>query len=155
MFAVASDPLIWELHPDRRRYEEPIFRSFFENALRGRAALTILDKSTGRIIGSSRYFGHDPARREIEIGWSFLARPYWGGVYNREVKQLMLDHAFGFVDTVAFWVGEDNVRSRRAMEKIGGLLRDGVRMRDYPSGPSPHVIYEIRRSLGVADSHEP
>ena len=152
MFAVASDPEIWAVHPERQRYEEPIFRLFFDGALASGAALTILDKANGRIIGSSRYLGHDPQRSEIEIGWTFLARAYWGGDYNREIKRLMLDHAFAFVDTVTFWVGADNIRSRRAMEKIGGVLRDDVRMRNYSWGPCPHVIYEIRKDQALGEA---
>lgn len=144
MFAVASDPLIWEGHPERNRWKESNFRPFFDSALESGSAFAILDRSSGRIIGSSRYFGHDPDVSEIEIGWTFLARAYWGGTVNREVKRLMLDHAFGFVDCVIFWVGETNLRSRRAMEKIGGVLRGEVRIRDYSWGPSPHVVYEIR-----------
>jgi RimJ/RimL family protein N-acetyltransferase len=111
--------------------------------------LTILDRESGRIIGSSRYFGYDPGLSEIEIGWTFMVRSCWGGGYNREIKQLMLDHAFSFVDTVVFWVGEENLRSRRAMEKIGGVLREGLRMRDYSWGPCPHVVYEIRKETGM------
>ncbi len=80
----------------------------------------------------------------MEIGWTFLARDYWGGSYNFEIKQLMLDHAFLFVDTVVFWVGEDNMRSRRATEKIGGVLRDGIHYKDI-SGDSPYVVYELQK----------
>ena len=145
MSAIAADPLIWELHPERERWREPIFRLFFDSALESGSAFAIVDRASGRMIGSSRYFGHDPALSEIEIGWTFLARDHWGGGTNREVKRLMLDHAFTFVDTVIFWVGETNWRSRRAMEKIGGVLRDGVRMRAYSREPCPHVIYEIRK----------
>jgi len=151
MFAVASDPLIWEVHPERDRWQEPIFRLFFDGAVESVSALAILDRGSGRIIGSSRYFGHDAELSEIEIGWTFLARPYWGGAVNREVKRLMLDHAFTFVDTVIFWVGENNQRSRRAMEKIGGILRDEIRMRAYSWGVCPHVVYEIRRPHGLAE----
>ncbi len=149
MFAAAADPEIWAVHPERQRYEEPIFRIFFDGALDSGSALTILDKGTGRIIGASRYLCHDPQLSEIEIGWTFLARAYWGGDYNREIKRLMLDHAFTFVDTVVFWVGEENYRSRRAMEKVGGVLRDEVRMRNYSWGPCPHVIYEIRKGCAL------
>jgi RimJ/RimL family protein N-acetyltransferase len=130
-------PLIWEGHPERDRYQEPLFRQFFESALEGGSAFAILDKESGRIIGSSRYFGHDPILSEIEIGWTFLARPYWGGAYNRAVKRLMLEHAFSIVDTVVFWVGKDNVRSRRAMEKIGGVLREGELNARLQLGPVP------------------
>jgi len=145
MFAAASDPKVWEVHPERDRWQEPIFRLFFDSGVESGAALTIRDNADGRIVGSSRYFGYDPDRSEIEIGWTFLAQSHWGGQVNREIKRLMLDHAFQFVDCVIFWVGETNLRSQRAMEKIGGVLRDEVRMRSYSWGPCPHVIYEIRK----------
>jgi N-acetyltransferase len=144
MFRVASDPLIWEGHPRPDRCQEPVFRRFFDDALASGQALAILDAQTGEIIGSSRYHGHDPVLSEVEIGWSFLARRCWGGAYNREVKRLMLDHAFGMVETVVFHVGASNVRSRRAMEKIGGVLRPGVLAhRDDRTGSK--VVYEIRK----------
>src|ERR1041384_4384369 len=94
LFAVASDPLIWEQHPESDRYKEEVFRSFFRKAMESRGAFVILDAKDGRVIGSSRYHGYDPEKSEVEIGWTFLARKYWGGLYNRELKQLMLDHAF-------------------------------------------------------------
>lgn len=152
LYAVASDPLIWELHPERNRWQESVFRIAFGEPLETGSALVILDKASGRIIGSSRYFGYDAGLGEVEIGWTFLARAYWGGDWNREVKRLMLDHAFTFADTVVFWVAETNIRSRRAMEKIGGVLRDGVRMRAYSQGDCPHVIYEIRRLHNLGSS---
>ena len=80
---------------------------------------------TDASIGSSRYYGYEPELSEIEIGWTFLARSHWGGRANREVKRLMLDHAFTFVDTVIFWVGDENWRSQGAMTKIGGVKREG------------------------------
>jgi N-acetyltransferase len=146
LYAAASDPLIWEVHPERERYREPLFRLFFDEGLKSGKALTILDRRTGEIIGSSRYHDFDPALSEVEIGWTFLVRRCWGGDYNREVKRLMLDHAFQFVDTVIFWVGETNFRSQRAMEKIGGVKRPGARDRTYESGVARHVIFEIRKS---------
>jgi RimJ/RimL family protein N-acetyltransferase len=142
MFAAASDPKTWEQHPAADRYMEDVFRDYFEAAIDSGSAFTFINRETGQIIGSSRYFGLNPARSEIEIGWTFLSRPYWGGSYNLEIKQLMLEYAFRYVDTVVFWVGEDNARSRRAMEKIGGVLRDGVFTRDF-SGDDPYVVYEI------------
>lgn len=140
MFAVASDPEIWAVHPVRDRYTEPVFRQFFDGAMNCGSAFSFVDRQTGKIFGSSRYNDHDAGIREIEIGWTFLSRDYWGGSYNLEIKQLMLNHAFTFVDTVVLWVGESNIRSRRAVEKIGGVLRKGTRER----GNAPHVIYEIR-----------
>jgi N-acetyltransferase len=145
MFAAAADPEVWALHPVRQRYKAEVFRDFFDGAIASKSGFAFVDRQAGTVVGSSRYHGHDPIAREIEIGWTFLARAYWGGSYNAEVKRLMLEHAFGFVDTVVFWVGETNWRSRRAMEKIGGLLRTGLHARTLSGAKSMHVVYEIRK----------
>jgi len=145
LYEVASDPLIWEVHPASDRWQEPVFRAYFEGALDSGGGLTILDKASGKIIGASRYYGHAPERDEIEIGWTFLARDYWGGAYNREVKRLMLDHIHRFVGNAVFLVGEGNFRSQRAMEKIGGVRQPEMRMREYSTGPSPQIVYVIGR----------
>ncbi|MEL7186620.1 MAG: GNAT family N-acetyltransferase [Pseudomonadota bacterium] len=143
MFAAANDPKLWAQHPDPLRYTEQGFNAYFDGALASGTAYAFCENVSGRVIGSSRYHGHDAEKREVEIGWTFLAREFWGGSYNREVKSLMLQHAFQFVDTVVFWVGEDNTRSRRAMEKIGGVLRPGTVQRD-AAGDALHVVYEIK-----------
>ncbi len=121
LYAVASDPLIWEQHPANDRYKEEVFKGFFREALESGGALIAIDSKDGRVIGSSRFHGYDKEKSEIEIGWTFLARSHWGGIYNREMKQLMLRHAFKFVNSVIFLVGPQNLRSQRAMEKIGGV----------------------------------
>ena len=145
LFAAASDPEIWKVHPRSDRYTEPAFGLFFDSALESKAAFVFVDRATNRLIGSSRYYGHDPERSEIEIGWTFVVRSHWGGATNREVKRLMLDHAFGFVDTVVFWVGEKNWRSQGAMTKIGGVRREGLLTREL-SGATPHFIFEIGKN---------
>jgi RimJ/RimL family protein N-acetyltransferase len=121
LYAVASDPAIWAQHPASDRYTESVFSQFFRGALDSGGAFAVIDTRDGRIIGSSRFHGYDPERSEIEIGWTFLARSHWGGRYNGEMKRLMLQHAFQFVDRVVFFVGPQNIRSQRAMEKIGGV----------------------------------
>lgn len=145
LFAVASDKLIWELHPAHDRWQEPVFRKFFADALACGGALAILDKATGAIIGSSRYDFWVPEEDEIEIGWTFIARAYWGGTYNREIKRLMLDHIHRFVNRVVFIVGQGNLRSRGAMEKIGGRLIPGRTHRGGGQVFPDHVVYEICR----------
>jgi RimJ/RimL family protein N-acetyltransferase len=122
LFAVASDPLIWEQHPNTDRYREEIFREFFHEAMESGGALVAVDVKDGRVIGSSRFHGYDEEKSEIEIGWTFLTRSHWGGRYNGEMKRLMLRHAFRFVSSVIFLVGAENLRSQRAVEKIGGVL---------------------------------
>ncbi len=144
MYQVASDPAVWALHPASDRYKEKVFRSYFDGAIESGSAFSIVDKVSGKVCGSSRYHGFDPSLGEIEIGWTFLGTDYWGGSYNAEVKALMLNHAFQYVDTVIFWIGETNARSRKAIEKIGGVLREGTRTRAI-GGDSPHVVYEISR----------
>lgn len=146
LYRVASDPLIWEQHPDRR-HEAERFRVFFRESLESGGCLVAIDTATGRIIGSSRFHGYDPDKRQVEIGWSFLARSHWGGVYNGEMKQLMVQHALRFTDRIVFFVDLDNVRSQRAVEKIGairtGTVPDGTGGERYaysltttPQGPT-------------------
>jgi RimJ/RimL family protein N-acetyltransferase len=146
LFAVASDALIWEQHPESDRYKEAVFTVFFREALESRGALVVIDKDTQQIIGSTRFYGYDPKKSEIEIGWTFLARKYWGGCYNREMKQLMLSHAFKFVQTVVFLVGEKNIRSQKAIEKIGAI-RECLVKRVYGNHPPAlNVRYVIKKS---------
>jgi RimJ/RimL family protein N-acetyltransferase len=145
LFAVAADPLIWEQHPASDRYKEDVFKVFFGEALECGGGLVALDKSTRQIIGSTRFYGYDPERSEIEIGWTFLARRYWGGRYNGEMKRLMLDHAFKFVDTVVFYVGQNNTRSRNALERIGASYAGLVEKNDN-FGAVSVAKYVIKRS---------
>ncbi len=145
LFEVASDPLIWEQHPVKDRYKESVFRSFFDESLRSGGALIATDTKTHSVIGSSRYHGYNETASEVEIGWTFLARSCWGGSYNGEMKRLMLQHAFRFVDLVVFLVGPDNKRSQLAVEKIGGV-RDGSR-RD--ASGLRNYVYRIEASKFV------
>src|SRR5690242_18837936 len=121
LYAVAKDPLIWEQHPHSDRYKPEVFRMFFKEAMESGGALLAVESKSGEVIGSSRYYGYDPANGEVEIGWTFLARSHWGGRYNGEMKRLMLQHAFRFVDNVVFRIGPLNFRSQRAVEKIGAV----------------------------------
>jgi N-acetyltransferase len=121
LYAVAADPLLWEQHPERERWREDVFRAYFDDHLASAGALAVVDRASGALIGVSRYDNYDPEASEVEIGWTFLARPYWGGAYNADLKGVMLGHAFGSVETVVFLVGARNLRSRRAVEKLGAV----------------------------------
>lgn len=141
LHAAASDPLIWEQHPESDRHRPDVFRRYFDGAIESGGAFAVIDRRTGRLIGSTRYHAYDEAASEIEIGWTFLTRDYWGGVYNQEMKRLLLEHAFRFVERVVFLVGSTNYRSQRAMEKIGGV-RAGMR----PNGAGREsVVFVITR----------
>lgn len=119
LYGVASDPMIWDLHPFPR-YERSAFTEFFSAAVESKSGLIILDQQSNKIIGASRYY--DLQENRVSIGYTFLARSHWGGVTNRELKTLMLEHAFQFVTEIYFDIGEGNLRSRRAIEKIGARL---------------------------------
>ena len=141
LYAAASDPRIWEQHPVRNRHEEPVFRAYFAEHLASRETLAVLDRSDGRIVGQTRFHGFDARRSEVEIGWTFLARSHWGGEYNGEMKRLMLDHAFRYVERVVFLIHPENLRSHRAVEKLGAV-RAGSR----PDGAGrDSFVYELRR----------
>ncbi len=140
LFAVASDPRIWALHPVRDRYKEEIFQEYFRGVMASHGAFAVIDRKTGRIIGCTCYHDYREEESVVEIGYTFLARAYWGGTYNREMKKLMLTHAFQFVGRAVFWVGKTNYRSQRAMQKIGGVFI-GERL-DTKGRES--FVYEIR-----------
>jgi RimJ/RimL family protein N-acetyltransferase len=150
LYAVASDPLIWELHPNKDRYQRKVFENFFKGALESGGAFCVLDNTTGELIGSSRYYDLDEAQRVVAIGYTFIARSAWGRQYNRELKTLMLDHAFRFVDRVVFHVGANNLRSRRAMEKLGGILIGEEAIAYYGERSNQNVIYQIEKAQWAA-----
>lgn len=142
LFAVAVDPLVWEVHPSSDRWQEEVFRQFFSDGLASCGMLTARHTATGTVIGSSRFATEFAVDGEVEIGWTFLSRAHWGGSTNREMKHLMLTHAFDTFGTVIFYIGENNGRSRRAIEKIGGQLID----RPAHDARPDHVVYAIRRA---------
>lgn len=147
--AVAADPEIWAQHPAKERATPAGFRTFFDEAMASGGALLAEDARTGEVVGSSRYRFHDDLNA-LEIGWTFLARSRWGGEWNGEMKALMLEHAFRFVDRVILLVAPENRRSRRAVEKIGGV-EEGTRT-DSRGGQS--VCYVVGRK-GAWEAHRP
>ena len=146
LYAVASDPLIWEQHPSKDRYQRDVFQNFFKGAIESGGAFRVIDHVSGELIGSSRYYDFDESQRKISIGYTFIARSRWGSDYNRALKTLMLDHAFRFVDRVIFQVGVNNWRSRKAMEKLGGLHIGEVAMSYQGEQPHRNVVYKIDRT---------
>jgi RimJ/RimL family protein N-acetyltransferase len=142
LFAAGSDPEIWKVHPRSDRYTEPAFREYFESAVASGMGFVFVDRPTNRLIGSSRYYGYDAGRSEIEIGWTFIARSHWGGTTNREVKRLMLDHAFTFVDRYRDLLG------RRAKLALPGRddqdRRRQARWALYPGSDRRNAAFHLR-----------
>lgn len=142
LYAAAGDPLIWAQHPSPTRYQRPVFDTWFAQALASRGCLVVIDRASERLVGSSRYYALDEAARSVAIGFTFLTREFWGGAANAEMKRLMLAHAFQWASTVWFHVGPDNVRSQKAMAKIGGRYSHRGPL-DLGSGPVDYVFYRI------------
>jgi RimJ/RimL family protein N-acetyltransferase len=146
LYAVAADRELWAVHPSHDRWQEPVFREFFADALAQGGALAVVGKDTGDIIGSSRFQDYDPADGgSVEIGWTFIARRFWGTGLNAEMKRLMLAHAFRYVERALFRVGTDNVISRKAMTHIGGRLTGETWIEERVGRSTEHVLFEIDR----------
>jgi RimJ/RimL family protein N-acetyltransferase len=151
LYTVAADPLIWEQHPSRTRYQRDVFENYFKGAMESRGALLILDSRSGQILGSSRYYDWDPSESQVAIGYTFIARSHWGrnsaGInYNRQLKTLMLEHAFNYADKVLFHVGAGNMRSRMAMQKLGATLIGEAAVAYYGEASNQNVIFKIERA---------
>lgn len=123
LYAAASDPEIWRQHSETGRWQRDPFKVFFDKALSSEGAYVIIENASKEIIGSSRYYDFDRNHKQIFIGYTFLARRFWGGKYNLEVKKLMIGHAFTFADRVLFHTSEQNLRSQQALEKLGAVRR--------------------------------
>jgi RimJ/RimL family protein N-acetyltransferase len=143
LYAVASDPLLWEQHPNKNRYRREVFEVFFCGALESGGAFCVIDETTGELIGSSRYYDLDEAKRTVNIGYTFIARNTWGRQYNHALKTLMLEHAFRFVERVIFEVGAGNTRSRKALEKIGAVLIGEANVAYHGEASTLNAIYKI------------
>lgn len=151
LFEVASDRELWALHPAHDRWQRPVYDALFDDALAHCGALAVIEKASGRIIGSSQYRPSAKVPGAVEIGWTFLARDHWGGAANRELKRLMLTHLLAHAELAVFRVGSGNLRSRRAMEKIGGRLMELTEDVSYPDGRViGHVFYAIDRESFAA-----
>ena len=143
LFSVASDKLLWEQHPNNDRYLKDVFEDFFQKALDSQGAFVIIDRASEKIIGSSRYYDLDLEKSTVIIGFTFIGRNYWGTNYNRSIKELMLNHAFQFVNSVHFHVAKSNFRSQKAMEKLGGKV---ITFITAATGIEGNPVYAIKKA---------
>lgn len=146
LYQAASDPLIWEQHPNKDRYKKEVFQNFFKGAIESGGAFIVTELATGEVIGSSRFYDLDESNSEVAIGYTFIGRKFWGGGFNRELKKLMLDHAFLYTKRVVFHIGAENMRSRKAIEKLGATLVKQVDVAYYGEPVKPNVEYQILQS---------
>jgi N-acetyltransferase len=145
LYAVACDPLIWEQHPNKNRYEKEVFGTFFEGAMASKGAFMVLEKNNNQVIGSTRFYDYDPVQKSVFIGYTFIARKYWGKSINKAIKHMMLYHAFAYCDQVLFHIGEHNTRSQIAMERLGGKKTKTIEVTYYGEAPKINIEYAIEK----------
>lgn len=145
LYRAASDPLIWEQHPNKNRYQLADFKNYFKGGIESGGALLVLDAETKEIIGSSRYSDYVAETNTVSIGYTFFTRKCWGKGYNQALKQLMLDHIFQFVQQVTFYIGAVNKRSQISIEKIGAIKTGEIEMAYYGEPAKLDFIYTIKK----------
>jgi len=145
LYAVAADPKIWEQHPNKDRWKKEVFRTFFDGAMQSKGAYKIVDRATGAIIGSTRFYGYDKPKSSISIGYTFYGMGYWGKGTNGSVKAMMLDYVFQFVSTVRFHIGACNIRSQVAIGRLGAEKIAEREVAYFGEAPQLNFIYEITK----------
>lgn len=171
--AASEHPEIWTwttpVGESTEFFESWFAESLAENAAGAEGVFATIDRSSGEILGSTRYLNLRPEHRGLEIGATWLRPQDWGGGANIEAKLLMLEHAFGTLGCmrVEFKTDSRNERSRSALAALPaqfeGVLREhmivrGVGVRDsaYYSVIDrewPEVRENLRRRLRAARSH--
>ncbi|HWY12743.1 MAG TPA: GNAT family N-acetyltransferase [Bacteroidia bacterium] len=146
LYKAASDPLIWEQHPNKKRWQREVFQNFFKGAIESKGAFIIYDAKTNEVIGSSRFYDWSEEKSNISIGYTFYVRSHWGGKYNPSAKHLMMEHAFKYVDSVIFHIGADNIRSQKAIERLGAKKIAEEEMAYYGEDTKLNFIYEINKN---------
>jgi RimJ/RimL family protein N-acetyltransferase len=146
LYAVASDPLVWEQHPNKFRYQRDVFLNYFEGAMLSRAAFLIRDANTNEVVGCSRYYDYNESENSVIIGYTFIGRKFWSNGYNKTLKKIMLDYAFQQVDKVYFHIGAFNLRSQKAIEKIGAIKVDEFEVEYYGEDSKLNFVYLIQKS---------
>jgi len=149
LYEVASDPKVWEQHPNKDRYKKEVFENFFTGAMESKGAFKIIDKATGDVLGSSRYYDFDEEDNHIFIGYTFYGTKSWGKGINPQVKKLMLDYIFQFVDKVHFHIGKENFRSQTALERLGGQKIAEEEVAYFAEPTRTNFVYEITKEAWV------
>jgi RimJ/RimL family protein N-acetyltransferase len=154
LYKAAADPLVWEQHPNKNRYQRPAFENYFKGAIESGGAFLVKDAKTGEVIGSSRYSDYDASTNTVAVGYTFFARSHWGKGHNYALKKLMLDHIFQFIDQVIFYIGAINKRSQISLERLGAVKTGEEEMAYYGEAPILNYVYTITKEqwTGLRDT---
>ncbi|MEE1945956.1 GNAT family N-acetyltransferase [Pedobacter sp. KR3-3] len=145
LYAVASDPLIWEQHPNKDRYKREVFQNFFQGAIESKGAFIVYEQASGQVVGSSRYYDFDETNNSVTVGYTFIGRDYWGKGHNKALKKLMFDYAFQFVDHITLHIGATNFRSQKAIEKLGAKKIDEIEVAYYGEPVKLNFVYQVAK----------
>ena len=145
LYKVASNPLVWEQHPNPNRYKLEDFTTYFKGAIESKGAFLILDALTNETIGCSRYYDYNEINSSVLIGYTFIGTKFWANGYNKALKKLMIDYAFQSVDKVYFHIGAFNIRSQKAIEKIGAVKVDEFEVEYYGETSKLNFVYLINK----------
>lgn len=145
LFSQAADKEVWSQHPNKERYKREVFEVFFDGAMQSKGAFAIIDKEKNQIIGSSRFYDFNEKENSIFIGYTFYGKYFWGKNYNSQVKKLMLDYIFQFVDFVNFHVGNENFRSQKAMAKLGAENLGEMEIAYFGESSKKNILYRINK----------
>jgi len=150
LFEVASNPKVWEQHPNPNRYKLEDFTNYFKGAIASKGAFLIVDSKTNETVGCTRFYDYNETDSSTEasvlIGYTFIGTKFWGKDYNKALKKLMLDYAFQFVDKVYFHIGAFNIRSQKAIEKIGAVKVDEFEVEYYGEPSKLNFVYLIQKN---------
>jgi N-acetyltransferase len=145
LYEVASDPLVWEQHPNPNRYQKEVFKKYFEGAILSKGAFIVLDSQTGEVIGCSRFYDFNADTNSIKIGYTFIGINFWGQHFNKNMKSLMINHAFEKLENVLFEIGANNIRSQMAISKIGATKIGEQEIEYYGETSKLNYIYQINK----------
>jgi len=147
LYELASEPEVWEQHPNKDRWKRAVFEVFFEGAMQSQGAFKIIDKTTGKALGSTRFYDYKPEEDCIMIGYTFYGRAYWGKGINLAVKALMLNYIFQYVSKVYFHIGAVNVRSQIAITRLGATQVAEELITYYGEQPKLNYVYALTREV--------
>jgi RimJ/RimL family protein N-acetyltransferase len=146
LYKVASDPLVWEQHPNPNRYQKDVFRTYFEGAILSKGAFIVLNSQTNEVVGCSRFYDFNAGTNSIKIGYTFIGRKFWGQHFNKNMKSLMINHAFEKLENILFDIGANNIRSQIAISKIGAIKIDEQEIVYYGEDSKLNFVYQISKN---------
>ena len=150
LFEVASDPKVWEQHPNKDRYKREVFENFFKGAIESKGAFLIIDKQSNEVLGSTRFYDFNEEKNSILIGYTFYGTKSWGKNINPQVKKLMLDYIFQFVCIVDFHIGAENIRSQVSINRLGVTKIGELEVTYFGEEPKLNFIYRLTKEDWLA-----